>query len=90
MNISLPIEIKVDNMGALYLAQNGCGKRTRYIDSRHHFVYDYVENGEVKVVFIPTLENASYPFTKILQQQFTTQIPVVLCIAETMKLKNET
>ena len=38
MNIIAPIEVKVENMGALFLAQNGCGKRTRHIDTRHHFV----------------------------------------------------
>ena len=51
-------------MGALFLAQNGCGKITRHIYSRHHFVYDYVDNNEIKVVFVPTLENKSDPFTK--------------------------
>ena len=64
MNIIAPIEVKVDNMGALFLAQNGCGKRTRHIDTRHHFVYDYVENDQIKVVFVQTLENKSDPFTK--------------------------
>ena len=50
-------------MGALFLAQNGCGKITRHLDSRHHFVYDYVDNNEIKVVFVPTLDKKCSPFT---------------------------
>ena len=44
INIVERIEVKVDNMGALFLEQNGCGKRTGHIDSIHHFVYNYIDN----------------------------------------------
>ena len=64
VEIALPIKVQVYNMGDLYMAQNGCVKRTRHIDSRHHFLYDYVENGIIMMEFVPTEDNVEDPFTK--------------------------
>ncbi len=46
-----PIEFKVDNIGAVYLSKNATtGNRTKYIDTRYHFVRNYIEYGIIKVV----------------------------------------
>lgn len=42
MKITLPIEVKVENMGESFLSQNSCGKRICNIESRNHFVYEYM------------------------------------------------
>ena len=64
MKIYLPITINVYNMGSIYMSQNGCGKRTIHINSRHHFIYDYVENLVVMIKFVSTEDNMEDPFTK--------------------------
>ena len=63
-NFILPIRIYCDNMGALFLAKNYEGKRTKYLDIRYHFVREYVRDGIFSILFVPTLENRADPFTK--------------------------
>ena len=44
MEITYPIEINVDNIGAIYLSKNATtGNRTKHMDTRYHFVQEYVE-----------------------------------------------
>ena len=62
--VILPIEILCDNQGAIFLAKNYEGKRTKYLDIRYHFIREYVKNGMVKITFIPTETNKADPFTK--------------------------
>jgi hypothetical protein len=40
--------------------------QTKHIDTRYHFVREFVEEGFVKDVFAKTTENKSYMFTKNL------------------------
>ena len=52
LQIELPIEVNVDNIGAIYLSQNAStGNRTKQIDTRYHFVREYIENGTLKIKF---------------------------------------
>ena len=51
-------------MGAIFLATNYTGKRTRHIDAKYHFIRDYVEDGTVKIQFVKTEENLADIFTK--------------------------
>lgn len=62
--IKLTIVVRVDNMVALFMETNGCGKRSKHVDSRHHFIQHYDEKGIIKIIFIPTDENTAYEFTK--------------------------
>ena len=63
--VKLPIEVHVDNIGAIYLAKNAMtGQRTRHIDVRYHYVREYIENGEVIIRFVRSEENQADPFTK--------------------------
>ena len=51
--IDYPIIVNVDNIGAIYLATTAkTGNRTKHIDTRYHFVREYVEKGILKVVFV--------------------------------------
>ena len=60
----LPIVVRVYNMGALFMATNGCGKRLKHVDTRHHFVQNYAEKRIIKIIFIPTNENTTDVLTK--------------------------
>ena len=43
MDIVYPIEINVDKIGAIYLSKNAStGNRTKHVDTRYHFVWDYI------------------------------------------------
>jgi hypothetical protein len=60
IKIQLPINIKYDNGGAIYLANNHCNsQRTKHIDTRRHFVREWVEDDILKIVFTPSLENTA-------------------------------
>ena len=65
INIQFPMTVNVDNVGAIYLAHKSTGsQRTRHIDSRFHYVREYIEDGIVKVIFVKSEENKSDPFIK--------------------------
>ena len=43
IRVPLPIKIKVDNLGAIWLANiSGISERTKHIDTRAHFVRSFV------------------------------------------------
>ena len=48
VEVKYPIEVNVDNIGAVYLSKNATtGSRTKHIDARYHFVREYIEDGVV-------------------------------------------
>jgi len=65
-----PITVNVDNIGAIYLTKNATtGSRTKHVDTRYHFVRDYVEDGIVKVEFVRSEANHADIFTKNLNHE---------------------
>jgi hypothetical protein len=63
--ISFPIMIKVDNAGAIYLANiYTTSQRTKHIDIRQHFVCKFIEDGNLKVIFVKSENNDADIFTK--------------------------
>ena len=65
--LKYPIIVHVDNIGAVYLSKNATtGNRTKHIDTRYHFVREYIEDGIVKVVFVRSEKNDADLFTKKL------------------------
>ena len=65
IEIEYPIIIKVDNVGAIYLAHNyTTGQRTKHIDIRTHFVREYIEDGIIKVIFVKSEDNDADILTK--------------------------
>jgi hypothetical protein len=65
IQVQLPIIVRVDNVGAIFLANNfSVGQRTKHIDIRTHFIREYIEDGIIKIVFIRTDDNDADIFTK--------------------------
>ena len=57
--------MRVDKVGAIFLAENSTtSQRTRHIDIRYKWVSEFVENGDVEIIFVKTAENDSDIFTK--------------------------
>ena len=67
VKVDMPIEVFVDNIGAIFLSKNAStGNRTKHVDTRYHFVRDYIENGVLKVTFVRLEMNDADIFTKNL------------------------
>jgi hypothetical protein len=63
--MSYPIIIKVDNVGAIYLANNyTTSQRTKHIDIRQHFVREFIEDGILKILFVKSEDNDADIYTK--------------------------
>ena len=63
--INYPIIVRCDNIGAIFLAHNTkTSHRTKNIDTRYHFVREYVEDNVLKIVFVKLAENKADPYTK--------------------------
>ena len=63
--LDLPIVVKTDNIGALFMSQNSStGVRTRHVDTRYHFIRENIEDGIIKMEFVKSLDNDSDIFTK--------------------------
>ena len=46
IELEYPIVIEMDNVGAIYMANNHTtSQRTKHVDTRYHFVRNYVEDG---------------------------------------------
>jgi hypothetical protein len=70
IKVALPIIVRVDNVGAIYLANNAIsGPRMKHVDIRYHFVRDFIEEGTVKIVFVKSEDNDSDIFTKNLGEE---------------------
>src|SRR5210317_411399 len=67
IKVKLPIAIRVDNVGTIFMAENiAISQRTKHIDIRFKFVNEYVKDGFVKIIFVGTKENRADIFTKNL------------------------
>jgi hypothetical protein len=63
--VKLPIMVGTDNICAMFMTENeSSGARTRYIDTRYHFIRAHVEGAFIKIMFVTTDDNDSNLFTK--------------------------
>ena len=69
VKVDLPVQILVDNVGAIYIANNSVTKRTKHIDTRYHMIREHVEDGIVKIIYVKTTENLADIFTKNVSQE---------------------
>jgi hypothetical protein len=70
IEVELPIIVKTDNVGAMFMAQNNSSDvRTRHVDTRYHFVRENLDDGIIKIEFIKSDENQSDIFTKNFTQE---------------------
>ena len=61
----LPIVCRVDNMGAIFIAENiNTSAKTKHIDLRMKYVTEFCESGFIKIVFVRSRENKSDGMTK--------------------------
>jgi hypothetical protein len=62
--VDLPIVVKTDNIGALFMSQNSLtGVRTQHVDTRYHFIRENQEDKIIKVEFVKSIHNDSDIFT---------------------------
>jgi hypothetical protein len=65
IEIELPIIMYCDNVEAISMAENVTATaRTKHVDTRYHFVREYVESGFLKRVFVKTKDNKADMLTK--------------------------
>ena len=57
VKIQLPIRVHVDNIGAIFLAENqNSSDRTKHVDNRYHFVRQYIKDGTVLIKFVRSFD----------------------------------
>lgn len=62
--------IKCDNQSAINFAKgNSVNSHTRHIDIKYHFVRDLIKFQNLKLEYIPTVDNAADLLTKALPRQ---------------------
>ena len=65
IKIKLPIVCRVDNVGAIFIAENATATpKSKHIDIRTKYVTQYISDGFLKIVFVKTDENVADIFTK--------------------------
>jgi hypothetical protein len=70
IEVNLPITVKTDNVGAMFMAQNASsGVRTRHIDTRYHYVRENSEEGIINIKFFKSIEKDPDIFTKNISQE---------------------
>ena len=68
--VPLPIKVQVDNVGAIWLANNSSvSERTKHVDLRAHFVRDMIKDQVIEINFVKSAENDSDIMTKNQQGQ---------------------
>jgi hypothetical protein len=65
VEIKIPITMYCNNVGTIFLAYNAkTGGRTKHVDIRYHYVREFVQKGEVQILFVRSENNDSEIFTK--------------------------
>ncbi|KAF2345349.1 Integrase catalytic core [Trinorchestia longiramus] len=65
-----PVEIFVDNRGAIDLAKNPVHhQRSKHIDIRYHFIRAIIQDNKAVLSFVPSEENMADMFTKPVSRQ---------------------
>ena len=65
IKVPLPIKVQVDNVGAIWLANNSSvSERTKHVDLRAHFVRDMIKDQVIEINFVKSTENDSDIMTK--------------------------
>ena len=65
VEVQLPIRVHVNNIGAIFLAENqNSSDRTKHIDTRYHFVRQYIRDETLMIEFVHSRDNDSDIFTK--------------------------
>jgi len=61
----MPIVVHVDNVGAIFMAENvSTSGSTKHVDIHYHYVREFIEDGFIRIVFVCTKLNKADMFTK--------------------------
>jgi len=70
IQVQKPVIVHVDNIGAIFMSENVTATaRTRHVDARYHFVREFIEEGNIKIVFVKSLDNHADVFTKNVNRE---------------------
>ena len=70
INVSLPIKVQVDNVGAIWMANNcSVSERTNHVDLRAHSVRDMIKDQVIEIYFVKSAEHDSDIMTNNQQGQ---------------------
>ena len=70
LEIERPVKVHCDNVGSIFMGNNAKQSvRTKYIDVRYHFIREYVVDGMVEIVLVPSEENDSDIFTESVSKE---------------------
>ena len=70
IKVLLPIKVQVDNVGAIWLANNSSvSERTMHVDLRAHFVRDMIKDQMIEIYFVKSAEKDSDIMTENQQGQ---------------------
>ena len=65
IEVELPIRVNVDNIGAIFLADNqNSSDRTKHVDICYHYIRQYIKEGTIMIEFVRSSENKSDIFMK--------------------------
>ena len=65
IDIELPITVKVDNIGAIFMSENtSTSGRMKHVDVRYRYVNEMVMDRFLKIKFVKTKENVADIFMK--------------------------
>jgi len=66
--VKKPLKLKIDTISAINLAKNPIAHgRSKYIETRFHFIREQVTKGMIDVVYCPTEAQLKDGFTKALK-----------------------
>lgn len=78
-DVSTASILREDNAGAIVLSEDPSqSTRARHIAIREQFVYQYVQRGEIKLVWVKSAENIADIMTKIQSKKTFSQIVKLL------------
>lgn len=61
----------MDNIGAVFLVKSQCSTKTKYIDVKHHYMQELMDENIIKLVFVRTDKNLADNYAKnILSKRF--------------------
>jgi hypothetical protein len=65
VEVILPIVVKTDYFGAIFMSENASiGVQTRHVDTRYHYVQEFIKDGFIKIKIFRLMENDSDMSTK--------------------------
>jgi len=78
-----PTQLGIDNQGALALASNPVNHfRSKHINVRYHAIRDFIEQGEIKAVYVPTDQMVADGLTKAARPDLMKRLVKALRLEE--------